>query len=143
MPDKKSVVDRLRENPAYIVALKKLFGDAIFDDPDAAYAAMTGSIAAFERTNTFAPFDSRYDRYLRGEVEFTKQQELGRTLFFSDQFTNCNQCHQLQPLLGAAEKTFTNYRLYNVGVPINKAVRGQRQLRKYSRSGSIGQHRRQ
>ncbi len=123
MPDKASIVERLRENPAYISAFKSLFGEKVFDDPDAAYAAMTEAIAAFERTDEFSPFDSRYDRYLRGEVEFTKQEELGRTLFFSDQFTNCNQCHQLRPLPGSAEETFTNYRFHNIGVPINKAVR--------------------
>ncbi len=123
MPDKTSVVERLKENPAYVAAFEKLFGETIFDDPEAVYSAMTQSIAAFERTDAFAPFDSRYDRYLRGEVEFTKQEELGRTLFFSDQFTNCNQCHQLRPLPGSAEETFTNYRFHNVGVPINKAVR--------------------
>ena len=123
MPDKASIVERLRENPAYISAFKSLFGENVFDDPDAAYAAMTEAIAAFERTDEFSPFDSRYDRYLRGEVEFTKQEELGRTLFFSDQFTNCNQCHQLRPLPGSAEETFTNYRFHNIGVPINKAVR--------------------
>ena len=123
MPDKASIVERLRENPAYISAFKSIFGEEVFDDPDAAYAAMTEAIAAFERTDEFSPFDSRYDRYLRGEVEFTKQEELGRTLFFSDQFTNCNQCHQLRPLPGSAEETFTNYRFHNIGVPINKAVR--------------------
>lgn len=123
MPDKASIVERLRENPAYISAFKSIFGEKVFDDPDAAYAAMTEAIAAFERTDEFSPFDSRYDRYLRGEVEFTKQEELGRTLFFSDQFANCNQCHQLRPLPGSAEETFTNYRFHNIGVPINKAVR--------------------
>lgn len=123
MPDTASIVERLQENPTYISAFKSLFGERIFDDPDSAYAAMTEAIAAFERTDEFSPFDSRYDRYLRGEVEFTKQEELGRTLFFSDQFTNCNQCHQLKPLPGSAGETFTNYRFHNIGVPINKAVR--------------------
>ena len=33
---------------------------------------------------------------LRGEVELTQTEELGRLLFFSQQFTNCNQCHQLR-----------------------------------------------
>ena len=41
-----------------------LWGD-IFDRPDDAYRAMTEIIAAFEKTDFFAPFDSRYDRYLR------------------------------------------------------------------------------
>lgn len=123
MPSKQAVVDRLQENPDYVAAFKQHFGDAVFDDADAAFAGMTQSIAAFERTDVFAPFDSRYDRSLRGEVTLTKQEDLGRTLFFSQQFTNCNMCHQLQTLPGAANETFSNYEFHNIGTPVNRAVR--------------------
>lgn len=123
MPGKQAVVGRLLENSDYVTAFERFFGDAVFDDADTAFAGMTKSIAAFERTDLFAPFDSRYDRSLRGEVTLTKQEELGRTLFFSQQFTNCNLCHQLQSLPGAANETFTNYQFHNVGAPVNRAVR--------------------
>jgi len=123
MPSKQAVVDRLVENPEYVTAFKRHFGETVFDDADAAYRAMTQSIAAFERTEVFAPFDSRYDRSLRGEVTLTKQEELGRTLFFSQQFTNCNMCHQLQTLPGSANETFTNYQFHNIGTPVNREVR--------------------
>jgi cytochrome c peroxidase len=123
MPDKASVVARLKENNDYIKSFKALFGKDIFKNTDAAYTAMTKAIAAFEKTDYFAPFDSKYDRYLRGEAKFTKQEELGRTLFFSPQFTNCNICHQLHTTPGAAKETFTNYQYFNIGVPVNEAVR--------------------
>nr|WP_244580123.1 cytochrome c peroxidase [Cohaesibacter gelatinilyticus] len=123
MPDKASVVERLQENETYIKSFKHLFGEDIFKDSDKAYGSMTKAIAAFEKTDYFAPFDSRYDRYLRGEVKFTKQEELGRTLFFSPQFTNCNICHQLHTTPGAARETFSNYQYFNIGVPVNEAVR--------------------
>ncbi|MDA4846850.1 cytochrome-c peroxidase [Hoeflea poritis] len=123
MASKGHVVARLMENPDYVAAFKAHFGDTVFDDPENAYRAMTQSIAAFERTDAFAPFDSRYDRYLRGEVEFTKQEELGRTLFFSDQFSNCNQCHQLREIPGAERETFSNYEYHNIGTPVHTAVR--------------------
>jgi len=123
MPDKQAVLERLMENQDYVTAFRTFFGNTVLDDAESAYDAMTQSIAAFERTDLFAPFDSRYDRYLRGEATFTTQEELGRTLFFSEQFTNCNQCHQLQPLPGARMETFTNYRFHNVGAPVNRAVR--------------------
>lgn len=123
MASKMDVMVRLQENPNYVAAFTKHFGDAVFDHPDNAYQAMTRSIAAFERTDEFAPFDSRYDRYLQGKVQFTDQEELGRTLFFSSQFTNCNLCHQLQKIPGAAEETFTNYEYHNTGTPVNAPVR--------------------
>ncbi len=123
MPDAASVVARLEENPAYVVAFKDLFGDEIFTDSDAAYAAMTKAIAAFEETDLFSPFDSKYDRYLRGEAELTREEMLGETLFFSQQFTNCNLCHELLPRAGMEGETFTNYEYHNIGVPENGDLR--------------------
>lgn len=123
MPNAASVVARLEENPAYVVAFKDLFGDEIFADQDEAYAAMTKAIAAFEGTDLFSPFDSKYDRYLRGEAELTREEMLGETLFFSQQFTNCNLCHELKPRAGMEGETFTNYEYHNIGVPENGALR--------------------
>ncbi|MBN4075015.1 methylamine utilization protein MauG [Gammaproteobacteria bacterium AH-315-E17] len=121
--NKAAVIERLIESPVYEVAFKELFGEAIFNNSDAAYAAMTESIAAFEKTDFFSPFDSKYDRYLRGEYELSREEELGLTLFFSEQFTNCNQCHQLNTLPGSARETFSNYTFHNIGTPVNKILR--------------------
>lgn len=123
MPDKASIVARLQESLSYQAQFKAIYGRDIFAKPDTAYAAMTDAIAAFEGTDFFAPFDSKYDRYLRGEYELTAQEELGRTLFFSQQFTNCNQCHQLRPTPGSKDETFSNYEYHNIGVPENTALR--------------------
>ena len=123
MPDKAAVVARLQENTNYQYAFKGLFGTDIFSDTDNAFTAMTQAIAALERTEFFAPYDSKYDRYLRGEYKPTEQEQLGITLFFSNQFTNCNQCHQLQQLPEAQQETFSNYTYHNIGVPVNAALR--------------------
>jgi cytochrome c peroxidase len=123
MRDKAAVAERLRENPAYREALAKLFGAETLDDPDAAYEALAKALAAFERTDVFAPFDSRYDRFLRGEAKLTDEEELGRVLFFSEQFTNCNQCHQLSRSQMDPQETFTDHRYHNIGVPENTALR--------------------
>jgi cytochrome c peroxidase len=103
--------------------MTRLFADDLFADPDAAYDAMTRAIAAFERTPEFAPFDSKYDRSLAGEYTLTDQEELGRVLFFSQQFTNCNICHQLKPRPGMADETVSNYEYHNIGTPANTALR--------------------
>lgn len=132
-PDKAAVVERLMENAVYQVAFKELFGEEIFSDIDAAYAGMTQSIAVFEQGEFFSPFDSKYDRYLRGEYELTREEELGMTLFFSQQFTNCNQCHQLNVLPGTERETFTNYQYHNIGVPVNTVLR----MRNGSEAGHV------
>ncbi len=123
MPDEAAVVARLKEKPGYVTAFRALYGEDVFGDATTAYAAMTKAIEAFEKTDAFAPFDSKYDRYLRGEVKLTKQEELGQVLFFSQQFTNCNECHQLRKTPGAAKETFSNYEYHNIGVPANTAIR--------------------
>ncbi len=123
MSSKAAVVTRIQENDAYVAAFKQLYGNDIFADPESAYAAMANSIAAFERTEALASFDSRYDRFLRGEYQLTAQEELGRTLFFSQQFTNCNLCHQLHSSARAARETFSSYEYHNIGVPMNQKVR--------------------
>ena len=123
MPSKAAVVARLAEKPAYRAAFAVLFGDDTLARPDEAYAAMAKAIAAFERTDVFAPFDSRYDRYLRGEEKFSEQEELGRVLFFSSQFTNCSLCHRLHDQPGAAGETFSNYEFHNIGTPENRVLR--------------------
>lgn len=124
MPDDRSITERVRENPAYVAAFTKLFGADVLDDPKQAFRATTEAIAAFERTPEFAPFDSKYDRYLKGEVKFTDQEELGRTLFFSTQFANCSLCHDVKGTDGRIEtSTFSSHKYFNIGVPANPAVR--------------------
>jgi len=124
MPDKASVVVRLQENSDYISSFKALYSEDIFDDVDTVYAAMAESIAEFEKTESFSPFDSKYDRSLTGDYQYdplSKAAE-GKALFFSQQFTNCATCHQLH-VNSHAEETFSNYEYHNLGVPINLIAR--------------------
>jgi cytochrome c peroxidase len=44
-------------------------------------------------------------------------------LFFSNQFTNCAQCHKLNGEGGAAREPFSSYEFHNIGVPANTAAR--------------------
>ena len=123
MPSKAAVVERLKEKPVYVEAFGRLFGAGVLAEAEAGYGAMTRAIAAFERTERFAPFDSKYDRFLKGEATLTDEEELGRVLFFSSQFTNCSLCHRLKGEGGAAGETFTDYTFHNIGVPENPRLR--------------------
>ena len=134
MPNKEAVIDRIKENDEYVIAFKRLYGDDIFDDVDRSYDAMTEAIAKFEKTELFAPFDSKYDR-LRDcqeaggdldecfvEGNWTNEEQLGYSLFFSTTNTNCARCHTLnsrsEAPLGTREM-FTNYEYENIGSPKN------------------------
>lgn len=124
MPDEKSIADRIAANQDYVAAFTALFGAETLKDPKHTFRAATEAIAAFERTKAFSPFDSKYDRYLRGEVKLTDQEELGRTLFFSTQFANCSLCHDIKGNDGTYEtSTFTSHKYFNIGVPENTEAR--------------------
>jgi len=122
LPDVAAVVERVRENAYYVAALREHFGESIFSDSEEAFRAITESIVAFERTELFTPFDSKYDRYLQGEYELTADEEIGRVLFFS-QIINCSSCHLLDTREFFPHEVFSNHRYHNIGVPTNKQLR--------------------
>lgn len=123
MPSKQVLIDRLKAHPVYQEKFAQLFGKEIFNDTDKAYHAMVQSIAEFEKTDLFAPFDSKYDRYLKGQYELSDLEDLGRSLFFSNNNTNCANCHQLRSRDDMPKETFTNYEYHNIGVPTNVILR--------------------
>ena len=136
MPDKNAVVDRVKENEAYVEAFETYYGSDIFDDVNASYEAMAESIATFEKTDEFAPFDSKYDRFREcrasGESttsclsadNWTIDEQAGYALFFSNNNTSCAKCHTLNSSDEAhtEHEMFTNYKYENIGVPRNIAA---------------------
>ena len=129
LPDKKAVVERVIENPSYVAAFKRLYGSDVLGDIDLAFRAITESLVAFQSTPMFAAFDSRYDRFLRGEYQLTEAEELGRELFFSP-LLNCSSCHLLNTLDTSSHETFSNHQYHNIGVPANTRVRQKNGLAK-------------
>ena len=124
MSSKDEVVSRLKENPLYVNSFKNIFGEEIFNDSAKAYDAMTKAIASYERTADFATFDSKYDRYLKGEYDLTPLEDLGKSIFFSNNNNSCASCHVLKGEDKEGE-TFTNYEFHNIGVPSNKELRAK------------------
>jgi len=122
MGDSAAVVARVRENPSYVAALKSLYGTSIFSNTERAFRAITECLVAFENTELFAPFDSKYDRFLRGDYQMTEEEDLGRILFFS-QLINCSSCHVLNTLDISRRETFSNHQYHNIGVPSNIKAR--------------------
>ena len=118
LPDAATVAARVAENPVYIEALRKLG----VSGSDATFDAVRAALAAFEQTAFFSSYDSRYDRALRGELSLTREEELGRMLFFSS-LTNCSNCHVLDKAATDPREPFTSFQYFNIGVPPNAAVR--------------------
>lgn len=121
MPSKEELATRFENDELYNKAFKEVYGEDIFKDKVKTYEMMAQAIASFETTKEFAPFDSKYDRYLKGEYDLTPLEDLGRTLFFSNNNNNCASCHLLKTE-DAPKETFTNYQYHNIGVPQNKEL---------------------
>jgi cytochrome c peroxidase len=131
MPDKALVVSRIEENTEYVSEFKAIYGDDIFKDTNKTFDKMAEAIADFERTKEFAPFDSKFDRWVEGKVELTALEKKGFDLFNSDK-TNCRLCHTLNSSSISVDKTgknremFTNYEYENIGSPRNISAMDRR-----------------
>lgn len=115
-PDKASVVAAVRR-AGYAPAFRELFGAGALDDVDAAFGHVTEVLAAFERTAAFAPFSSRYDRYLAGELALTGPEQRGLAIFEDPARGNCAGCHPSRPGPDGTPPLFTDFRYANLGVP--------------------------
>ncbi|WP_319380440.1 cytochrome c peroxidase [Thiomicrorhabdus sp.] len=126
MPDKASVIERLKENAFYVEAFEHYYGENILDDVDQAYLKMTTAIGKFEKTDVFAPFDSKWDKFLNGEYTMTLAETSGMAIFMSPANSSCVSCHLNDENQTASKKeTFTNFRYFNLGVPVNSELRNR------------------
>jgi cytochrome c peroxidase len=115
------VVQKLRKAP-YAGQFQALFGEAILDDAGRGFEAALMAIDSFQSTPAeFFPFSSRYDAFLRGEIELTEQEERGVALFKDPKKGNCASCHVATTRAGRPP-LFTDYDYANVGVPRNPRI---------------------
>jgi cytochrome c peroxidase len=97
-----------------------LFGPDPFGNVELAYQHLTDAIAAYERTDRFNPFSSKFDAFLRAQTQLSEQEQRGFELFKNPEKANCIACH-----LGNASSTdprdwlFTDFTYDNLGVPRN------------------------
>ncbi len=116
---------RLARAP-YAPEFKGVFGAAIFADPERAVSAGLEALAAFQATPAeFFPYTSKYDAFLRGEVDLTEQEERGVALFKDPAKGNCASCHVVLTR-GGTPPVFTDYDFLNIGVPRNPRIAANR-----------------
>jgi cytochrome c peroxidase len=112
-------VARKLARAAYAPQFRAIFGADIFKDPAKAFAAGLSALAAFQQVpEEFFPYSSRYDAYLRGDIDLTEQEERGADLFKDPDKGNCASCH-LGTSRDGVPPPFTDFDFVNVGVPRN------------------------
>ena len=77
------------------------------------------AIEAYEKTAEVSPFSSKYDHFLRGDVELSAQEMHGLTLFEAEEKGNCAACHPSQPGDDGSPPLFTDFTYDNLGTPRN------------------------
>jgi cytochrome c peroxidase len=75
------------------------------------------SIAAYEGSKEVNQFTSKFDAFLKNEVQLSALEMQGMRLF---QQAECDNCHTMDPV-GAVPALFTDFSYYNIGLPQNTA----------------------
>jgi len=110
---------RLRRAP-YVALIEQAGGGAVLDDPARTLELVGDAIEAFERTPRFAPFSSKFDRFLEGKVALTEQEQRGLGLFQIRQKGNCAGCHTVnEHSRNPRDSLFTDFGYHAVGAPRN------------------------
>lgn len=105
------IVNKLSQNDHYVDRFNQVWKDSI-----SAYT-ITRSIGAFVRS--LRSFNSKYDKHLEGQYEYTNEEAIGEALFFSSRL-KCGQCHT-SPL-------FTNQEFLNNGLVTSPADSGRARI---------------
>lgn len=77
------------------------------------------AIAAYESSNEFAQFSSKYDYWLQGKASLTYLELIGFAVFERIDKGNCAACHTLKKAHKDDNPLFTDFTYDNIGVPSN------------------------
>lgn len=83
-------------------------------------AAWRWEVAAFEPTDAFAEFNSKFDYYVAGQADLTEQEKLGLELFNGK--GKCADCHPSEPPENYPFALFTDFTYDNLGIPVNPRI---------------------
>jgi cytochrome c peroxidase len=117
-PDVSTIAGTLRALE-YAGLFDEVYGAGALRDPAKAFDHMADAIAAYERTTEVSPFDSKYDRWLRGEAALTAQEKRGLEIFEAEAEGNCAACHPSRPGKDGSPPLFTDFTYDSLGVPPN------------------------
>ena len=116
LPSPSEVVGRICSS-SYQPLFESVCGPNACLDVPAAYDCVGLSVAAYEGSSEVNPFSSKYDAYLAGAVDLTKQEKLGLNLFKSK--GKCANCHVIEPGPNGEPPLLTDFTYDNLGLPRN------------------------
>jgi cytochrome c peroxidase len=121
-PSKAAVIAKIKASP-YAGWFRAEFGDEGLDDPEQAFAHVAQAIAAYERSQPFHPFSSKFDDVLRGGARLSRIEAEGFALFKDERKGNCLACHAGAPKSrDPKDWLFTDFSYDALGVPRNLEI---------------------
>lgn len=105
-------VKKLRMIPEY----RKLFAAAFAGSPDSVISPYAVQKAITEYEKTLVSFDSRFDRYLRGDEQAMNEREINGYNLFEGKAL-CGSCHFMPLFNGTAPPFFSDSEFEVIGVP--------------------------
>ena len=119
-PSRQAVLKQV-EKAKYAYLWQSVWGKPISyasdEDIEKNYDRIGWAIAAYESSAEVNQFSSKYDYFLKGQVNLTPQETHGLELFEGS--GNCAACHTSQPGSGGEPPLFTDFTYDNLGVPKN------------------------
>jgi cytochrome c peroxidase len=107
----------------YTAIFEELFGVGILSRPQDALLRMTLALQQYQREDpAFAPFDSKYDAFLRGQVGLSGRELRGLALFNDPAKGNCAACHPSGRAADGSLPLFTDFSYDALGVPRNPLI---------------------
>ncbi len=102
-------------------------GEDMFGHPDDVVRDLTLALEAYQHESPeFQPFTSKYDAFLRGEVQLSTQERRGLALFDDPEKGNCANCHPNTVSPRGAMPSFTDFGYVAIGVPRNRRLASNR-----------------
>ncbi len=92
-------------------------GRDVFADPEQVVGWVALAFEVFEQGPEFAPFDSRYDRFLAGRATLTPAELRGLALYRDASKGNCDTCHPSRRSAGGRAPLFTDAGFIAVAAP--------------------------
>ncbi len=92
-------------------------GSDVFAQPQRVLEWVALAFEVYEQGREFAPFDSRYDRWLAGQGALTAAELRGLALFRDPAKGNCDSCHPSRRSSAGAAPLFTDAGFIAIGAP--------------------------
>lgn len=116
--DARTVLEKISDEK-YIYLWEMVWGEPLMfetnEQVEINYERVGLSIAAFEGSAEVNQFSSKFDYFLRGEVELTPLEAWGMELFNSEEKGKCALCH----ISEGTHPLFTDFTFDNLGTPKN------------------------